>query len=115
MPAIPLQPHLVRHGCVAWVTPRGELDLAAQPMFDLVLREASDAAATAVVALDLRELTFMDAVGLRSILAAQARSEEQHWTLIILRGVPAVQLVFTASGTADRLHMSPTCPRDDAW
>jgi anti-anti-sigma factor len=69
----------------------GELDIASAPHF---LDELVDAAAgSAVVILDLRELTFMDSTGLQAILTAHARLAQADCRLALIRGRP--------SGTAD--------------
>ena len=53
------------------------------------------------------------AVGLTVILEADAQSRDQGWTLVILRGPPAVHLTFEATKTDGRLHIVGDPPPDE--
>ena len=65
-------------------TPRGELDLATAPeLEDKVLDAVRQASRTVV--LDLRELTFMDSTGVRTIVAAHQTAEESGCQLRVVR------------------------------
>lgn len=65
-------------------TPRGELDLATAPELEekilAALRDASQA-----VVLDLRELSFMDSTGVRTIVAAHQTAGETGCDLRVVR------------------------------
>ncbi len=76
----------------------GELDLASVARFD---REMSDAEALQPpsVTIDLRRLRFMDSSGLHALLGARRRALEATRNLILVPGPPAVQRVFTLTGT----------------
>ena len=58
----------------AVVVLRGELDLATAPDLESALTELQEAGQD--VAVDLRELAFMDSTGLRVIVAAHARAQD---------------------------------------
>lgn len=65
-------------------TPRGELDLATAPELEDKVLTAVRAAEQPVV-LDLRQLTFMDSTGVRTIVAAHQISEETGCELRVVR------------------------------
>ena len=79
----------------------GELDIATAPHFLDELVEA--ACGSAVVILDLRELTFMDSIGLQAILDAHARLAKADCRLALIRGGRQVQQIFEITGTEHRL------------
>jgi anti-anti-sigma factor len=80
----------------------GEFDLSGLRDFQ---RAFADVRAPEVtrVAVDLRELRFMGASGLRAVLAIQARSERDGFELFVVRGSPQVQRVFEMTGVDRRL------------
>lgn len=86
--------------------PRGELDLATAPEVEekvlSALREGH-----AEVVLDLRELTFMDSTGVRTIVAAHQVSEEAGGGLRVVRPPrdSAVSRVIEISGIDDALGL----------
>jgi|1186.fasta_scaffold859446_1 anti-sigma B factor antagonist len=87
-------------------TPRGELDLATAPeLEEKVLGAVRDAARTVV--LDLRELTFMDSTGVRTIVSAHQAAEESGCELLVVR--PArespVSRVIEISGIDEALGL----------
>jgi anti-sigma B factor antagonist len=79
------------------VVAQGELDLATAPDLETVL-----AAQTGPVAVDLRELSFVDATGLRVLLQAEARSREDGKNLRFIPG-QAVRRLFDLAGVPDPL------------
>jgi anti-anti-sigma factor len=80
----------------------GELDIAGAPEAEEALHGV-EADGAANVTLDLRGLTFMDSTGLRLVVAANRRAEEQGRTLRVVRGPAAVQRVFELTGLEDKL------------
>jgi anti-anti-sigma factor len=86
----------------------GELDLAAAVAVEQELghAELSDAH---VIAVDLRELTFVESTGIRLIVDAQQRSCRRSDRLVVIRGTPAIQRLVERCGVsrsvafADRL------------
>jgi anti-anti-sigma factor len=90
----------------------GELDIESAPQLTGAFRDAvppasASASASSVVVdvrdlivLDLADLTFMDVLGLHAIIDATARAQRLGRRLVLLCGPPAVQRVFTLTGTA---------------
>ena len=62
---------------------RGDLDIASVPEVDAVLAEIAKPGSRIV--LDLRELTFMDSTGVRTIVAAHQLAEESGCDLRVVR------------------------------
>jgi anti-anti-sigma factor len=79
----------------------GEFDLASVEAVKRELRRA-EATGAAVIALDLRELAFMDVSGVRVIVMAHRRLGDR---LVIVRGPAAVQRVLEICGADERLRM----------
>jgi anti-anti-sigma factor len=92
-----------QQGRVVLVTLRGELDVTAagelEPALDCLLDGGCD-----VVALDLRALDFLDSSGLRLIVLARNRLEEEQRRLVLVRGPQAVQRVFEITRMTERLE-----------
>lgn len=82
----------------------GELDLASAEAVDAELRCIESSGAARIV-LDLRRLTFMDAIGIRLFVAAAARSRADSDRLRILRPPPQVYRVFDICGVSDDLPL----------
>jgi anti-anti-sigma factor len=86
--------------------PRGELDLATAPELEEKVLAALNDGGQAVV-LDLRELTFMDSTGVRTIVAAHQTAEETGAALRVVR--PArespVSRVIEISGIDEALGL----------
>jgi len=86
--------------------PRGELDLATAPELEERVLGAVRAGTTQVV-LDLRELTFMDSTGVRTIVAAHHLAEETGHELRVVRPPrdSAVSRVIEISGIDEALGL----------
>ena len=87
-------------------TPRGELDLATAPELETQVLSAVREGDRAVV-LDLRELTFMDSTGVRTIVAAHQIAEETGHALRVVRPPrgSAVSRVIEISGIDEALGL----------
>ncbi len=86
--------------------PRGELDLATAPELEDKILAAVREGGRSVI-LDLRELTFMDSTGVRTIVAAHKAAEEAGTELRVVRpdaGNP-VSRVIEISGIDDALGL----------
>ena len=83
----------------------GELDLATAPDLDAALIELQEAGAD--VAVDLRELAFMDSTGLRVIVAAHARAEGEEQSFVIVRPRPGapIERILAIAGVASVLEV----------
>ncbi len=87
-------------------TPRGELDLATAPELEEKALDALQEGSLEVV-LDLRELTFMDSTGVRTIVVAHQTSEQTGHALKIVRPPrdSAVSRVIEISGIDEALGL----------
>lgn len=86
--------------------PRGELDLATAPELEEKLLAAVRQGGRDVV-LDLRELTFMDSTGVRTIVAAHKAAEESRTSLTVVRpgSDSPVARVIEISGIGEALGL----------
>jgi anti-anti-sigma factor len=80
----------------------GEFDLSGLRGFQRALADVRAPEVTRVV-VDLRELAFMGASGLRALLAVQARVERDGFELFVVRGSARVQRIFEMTGVDRRL------------
>jgi anti-anti-sigma factor len=90
-------------GARANVTLRGELDLLATSEIEPELSRLACEPGIAEVALDLRELDFMDSSGLRAVLLGNQLLGESDRSLILVRGPSPVQRVFELTRTTEQL------------
>jgi anti-sigma B factor antagonist len=84
------------------ITVSGELDLASVPALEAALAHVDFDYAHHVV-LDLDQLEFIDAAGLRTVLALHATCIETSSSLTITPGPRQVQRVFELTGTDRQL------------
>jgi anti-sigma B factor antagonist len=82
------------------VTVCGEVDIAAAPK----LAEALVQFPSGTVIVDLADVTFFDASGLRALLAAQRNIERRKGRLIVEGTSAAVRKVFDIVGLDSSLH-----------
>jgi anti-sigma B factor antagonist len=75
----------------------GELDLETVPILEEYLGRV-EAAGVAAIVIDLRELTFVDSVGLRAFLAARDRAEANGHQLLLVGAKEPVRRVFALTG-----------------
>jgi anti-anti-sigma factor len=92
----------------AWVHVAGELDIATTPQLERTLRESQSQAR--LVVLDLRELTFMDSSGVHAVVHANIRARQVGGQLVLLRGRPNVDRVFTLTRSSDDLDIGDVAP-----
>lgn len=88
---------VVRNGESTQIAPAGELDIATTPALEEAIAEAIAAPGSRLV-LDLRELTFMDSTGLRTLAQTSARAEQDGFELAIWRGPRQIERVLEISG-----------------
>jgi anti-sigma B factor antagonist len=79
---------------------RGELDLTSAPLFEQALMEAESSKPRRVI-IDLSGLEFMDSTGLRALLIARERAQENGHELALRRGPRQVQRVLELTKTLD--------------
>jgi anti-sigma B factor antagonist len=83
----------------AWVRLAGELDVATTPRLERVLREPR--LQVRLIVLDLRDLAFMDSSGVHAIVDASVRARQVGHRMLLLRGRPGVDRVFTLTGSSE--------------
>ena len=82
----------------------GELDLASVGLLETEIARARDGGqARDGIALDLRELEFMDSSGLRALVMTDTRLREEGLRLRLIRGTEPVQRVFEITRMTERL------------
>ena len=91
-------------GATATVTLRGELDLPATAQLEPELERLIAQPGVSEVALDLRELDFLDSNGLRAVVCAARALGEHDRRLVLVRGSSLVQRVFELTRVTERLE-----------
>jgi anti-anti-sigma factor len=81
----------------------GELDLAGADALQQAIDELRDANVSRIV-VDLERLEFMDSTGLRTLIQAHVRSEEEGRELWLVPGGESVQRVFELTRTDEVLR-----------
>lgn len=79
---------------------RGELDLTSAPQFEQEVLTAAAGRPRRMV-IDLSGLEFMDSTGLRALLIARERAQENGHELALRRGPRQVQRVLELTKTLD--------------
>jgi anti-sigma B factor antagonist len=82
----------------------GEFDLASVPLFEDEIA-AVEAAAPAVILVDLSGLRFLDSSGLRALVTADERARSTGRRFAIVPGPPAVRRVFEITQLDRRLDL----------
>ena len=100
---------VVRNGAATHISPTGELDIATTPALEQAIADATTDAGAALV-LDLRELTFMDSTGLRTLAQTNARAEADGFSLSIVRGSRQIERVLEISGLGALLPLVDAPP-----
>jgi anti-anti-sigma factor len=85
----------------AWVHVAGALDIATSAQLEQALGDAR----ARLVVLDMRGLGFMDCAGVHTIVDASISAREDGRRLILLRGPPFVDRVFTLTGSSGELDI----------
>jgi anti-sigma B factor antagonist len=97
--AIPegLSVRVEKNGRRAALILKGELDMASAEMVSEML-QATEAGRPSVIALDLRQLRFMDSTGLALAVRAHTRARQEGRRFVIVPGPAQVQKVFAITG-----------------
>ncbi len=101
--------NVVTNGGATRIAPAGELDIATTPALEQAIADAT-AAPGAELVLDLRELTFMDSTGLRTLAQTNARAGQDGFTLAIVRGPRQIERVLEISGLGALLPLVDAPP-----
>jgi anti-anti-sigma factor len=86
-----------------WLHLAGELDMATAPELEHTLRDPH--LQSRLVVLDLRELAFIDAAGVRTIVDASLRARQAGRRLVLLRGLPNIDRMFTLAASAGDIEI----------
>lgn len=89
----------------ALVAVAGELDLASAPELEAELLRVLADASVPEVGVDLREVTYLDSSGLRTLLLAAREADATGRRLRITPGSGQALRVITLAGVADRLNL----------
>jgi anti-sigma B factor antagonist len=82
---------------------RGELDLATAPVVEGELQRVE--AEHEVVAIDLRQVDFIDSSGLHVLIKARERAAGSGRRLVLLQGSPQVRRVLSLTGLVDQMEV----------
>jgi anti-anti-sigma factor len=104
--------HVVQNGHASHIRPTGELDIATTPALEQAIADAT-AQPGATLVLDLRELTFMDSTGLRTLAQTNARAEAAGFSLSIVRGPRQIERVLEISGLGALLPLVDAPPEGE--
>ena len=86
---------------VTWIRARGELDYASAGRFEQALQAAFS---SALVIVDLRQLTFIDCTSLELMIKADAWARGSRRRLVFVHGPEPIDRVFDLVGLSDRLE-----------
>ncbi len=93
-----------------WVHLAGELDLTTSLQLRYTLAEAQ--LHGFLLVLDLRELTFMDCLGMQAILDAVGGAREEGGQVVLVRGPPLVDDVLTVTGAGEKVMIIDLHPAE---
>jgi anti-anti-sigma factor len=99
----------VRDGDTHVITLAGELCLMTAAGLEQTLR-AAEQTPVRTIAVDLRQLTFIDSTGIRVLVHAQRRSWQEGDRLVVVRGTEGVRRIFELCGLANRLAFVDEIP-----
>jgi anti-anti-sigma factor len=80
----------------------GELDIATVPEFEAALPRP---AAGEMLAIDLRDLSFIDSAGVHALMRLDVASRRDGWSLALVRGPDSVQRVLELCRIDDRIRI----------
>ena len=81
----------------------GDFDLAGVGRVEHALDRLCDARAPRRVVFDLRELAFLDAAGLRTILRTDAQGRARAFEVVVVRPRGTANRIFTLTRAGERL------------
>ena len=98
-----LRVHTTIENGIAVLAVRGDLDLAGAGLLERALLDAQAADPPAIV-VDLRGADFMDSSGLRTVIVAARRAEEDATRFALVPGKAQVMRVFQITRMEERLE-----------
>jgi anti-anti-sigma factor len=88
------------HGSTVILRVSGEFDMVGAERVDACVDELAGNSPEEVV-IDLREVTFLDSTGLRSLIRARGKGADAEWSLKLVRGSDRVHRVLTLTRMDD--------------
>jgi anti-sigma B factor antagonist len=113
-PPEPFRTELVPHRQTIMVSAWGEIDLDTAGRLDQQLREVLDSGFKRVV-LDLRNVSFLDSTGLRTVIRVHSASRDAGVEFALVSGPAPVQRLFSLTGTDDTLRFIDATDVDRPW
>jgi len=93
------------HDDLVHVVVAGEIDLSTVERVESELARVEEDERPATVALDLKQVTFLDSSGLRTLVAADQRARAAGRRFAVVRGPETVQRIFEITRLDDQLDM----------
>jgi anti-sigma B factor antagonist len=94
-------------GTAATLTVDGELDLATVAQLDAALEQVQANGST-MLCLDLAKVRFMDSTGLRCLLRARRRAQDDGRRLLLTNLPSGVERLFEVTGVGRVFEITPT-------
>jgi anti-anti-sigma factor len=110
----PFRTELEPHRETIMVSVWGEIDIQTTEQLDQQLREVLDSGFKRVV-LDLRNVTFLDSSGLRTVLGVHSATRETGVQFALVSGPAPVQRIFSITGTDETLLFIEGTDVDRPW
>lgn len=105
----PLEIAVDRSGDSVVLRLEGELDLASAAQLEGELKALEEERPPLLVA-DLRRLAFIDSSGLRLLLVAAERAEQEERRFVVVRGSPEVDRILEITGAEHQLELASSPP-----
>ena len=83
----------------------GDIDLASIAGLEAAIAAAEEAAPGGRVVLDMSKVTFLDSTGLKVLVAAHHRSEQDDRRLVLVRPADPVIRILKITGLFDVMHV----------
>jgi anti-anti-sigma factor len=99
----------VRHDDTHVITLAGELCMASAADLEEELKVV-ERTPVRTIAVDLRELMFIDSTGIRVLLTAQRRLRQEGDRLVVVRGAAGIRRIFELCGLENRLAFVDELP-----
>lgn len=93
-----------QHDGLSHVVVAGELDLSTAERVETELARV-EGEGPATIVLDLKQVTFLDSSGLRTIVAADHRAKSANRRFAVVRGPQAIQRIFEITHLDDQLEL----------
>jgi anti-sigma B factor antagonist len=105
-----------REGETVFLRLSGEFDISCQEATDTTLAALPGKDGVTAIVIDMREVTFVDSLGLRVLLRHEVRSREGKFDLALIAPRGHARKVFDLSGVSQiiQIRPDPDAPSSDA-